>query len=166
MLRCGRRALLEEVKPYVNRSSLKLTALKHEYARVLNLVEHSAALPADDLFQYCVTATMLAMFLQQRTAFFSPKADVEEDLCRTFQGRDRFNAPRVQTYREHFRGCGGGPFHILFYSLTCYFHAFPCFQNDFVDTLLFFTLLAKAFIHALWTFGAFFALSIFITTVS
>ena len=86
IIRAGRKQMVEEVEPYINKSTMSLaTKLKSGYCNVLNLVEHSSQFHDTDLFQYSVTAVLLATFLEQRTNFFDPSHD-DPSLVNSFRG--------------------------------------------------------------------------------
>ena len=89
LIQAGRKKVVEELgSGLVDRAQLKAAEGKEgdAYGKVLNLVEHSDKLHPFDLFQYSITATLLTVFLEQRTQFFSPRSDDHDDLVSTFPG--------------------------------------------------------------------------------
>ena len=71
VLVAGRKGVLA-LRPYLRKddtvSSSAASAHAH-YLRVVRLVHHAERLPRRELFMYAATASLLAMFLEQKTQF-------------------------------------------------------------------------------------------------
>jgi len=65
------REKLEEIKKAVQAGMYEVRE-GDQYSRVFNLQVHIDKLGEDELFQYVVTAGLLAIFMQKKTTFFSP----------------------------------------------------------------------------------------------
>lgn len=67
------REKLEKIKKAVKAGMYEVSE-GDEYSRVFNLQVHIDKLGEDELFQYVVTAGLLAIFIQKQTTFFTPKS--------------------------------------------------------------------------------------------
>ena len=69
------------LKPFLNRTDMNLSSnhgFKDEYSKVLELVDHIKDMAVEDVFQYAATATLLSMFLEQRTEFLKQERENED----------------------------------------------------------------------------------------